>query len=129
MRWILLVLLLAGCRYTFVPLDPGKPTFPQRPILNGTLERTDQGALLKLSVRRMPEPNYLELRWYKDDQLFQEKSIWVEQPGNFEANFDRLDDGYYRLTVSIQKSPYLQLELGTPLVPTQPVVPPPPPEN
>lgn len=129
MRWIWLLFILTGCRYTFVPLDPGKPEFPPRPILSGTLEAVEKGAVAKINVRRMPEPNYLELRWYKDDQLFQEKSIWVEQPTALEARFDRLDDGYYRLTVSILKSPYLQLELGTPLVPPVPSAPPPPPED
>jgi hypothetical protein len=72
----------------------------------------------------MPEPGYMELRWYKDDQLFQEKSIWVEQSGQFEARFDRIDEGYYRLIVLVKNSPLLQLEVGSPLVPTPPITPP-----
>jgi len=114
------LLLLPACRYTFVPLDPGRATLPNRFSVSGTLEATERGALARLTVRRLAEPAYLELRWYKGDQLFQERSIWVEQPGTFEARFDRLDEGYYRLMVLVQNSPLLQLELGSPLLPPPP---------
>lgn len=122
LRWLLLVgwLLLPGCRYTFLPLDPGRAALPDRTSLSGTLETTERGAVARLTVRRIAEPGYLELRWYKGDQLFQERSIWVEQPGTFEARFERLDDGYYRLMVLVQNSPVLQLEVGTPLLPPPP---------
>lgn len=120
----LLVVILTGCRYTFIPLDPGKATFPDRVMLTGTINPVERGAEVKLSVRRMPEPAYLELRWYKDEQLFEEKSIWAEGPGEFEARFDRIDEGYYRLIVSVKNSPLLQLEVGTPLLPTPPDLPP-----
>lgn len=122
--WCLLLLvwllLLPACRYTFVPLDPGRTILPNRFSVSGSLEATERGALARLTVRRLAEPAYLELRWYKGDQLFQERSIWVEQPGTFEARFDRLDEGYYRLMVLAQNSPLLQLELGSPLLPPPP---------
>lgn len=122
--WALLGLaVLLGCRYTFVPLDPGKAAFPDRVMLSGTIQAVEHGAVVKLSLRRMPEPGYLELRWYKDEQLFEEKSIWAEGPGEFEARFDRIDEGYYRLVVLVRNSPLLQLELGTPLLPPPPVPP------
>jgi hypothetical protein len=127
-RWLMLlgmVLLLGACRYTFVPLAPERVNFPDRASVNGTLEAVSKGAIVKLTVRRMPEPGYMELRWYKEDQLFQEKSIWVEKAGQFEARFDRIDEGYYRLIVLIKNSPMLQLEVGTPLLPTPPQMPPP----
>lgn len=111
------LLLLAACRYTFLPLDPGRATLPERTSLSGSLEITAQGAVARLTVRRIAEPGYLELRWYKGDQLFQERSIWVEKPGVYQTEFERLDDGYYRLMVLVQNSPVLQLELGTPLLP------------
>ncbi|MBF6595468.1 MAG: hypothetical protein IVW51_13640 [Thermaceae bacterium] len=120
----LVLVTLTGCRYTFVPLDPGKAAFPDRVMLTGTIKSVERGAEVKLVLRRMPEPGYLELRWYKDDQLFEEKSIWAEKPGEFEAHFDRIDDGYYRLIVSVKNSPLLQLEVGTPLLPTPPSLPP-----
>ncbi|MER3484270.1 MAG: hypothetical protein C4332_15105 [Meiothermus sp.] len=119
-----LLITLVGCRYTFIPLDPGKATFPDRPMLTGTIKTVERGAEVKLILRRMPEPGYLELRWYKDEQLFEEKSIWAEGPGDFTAKFDRIDDGYYRLIVSVKNSPLLQLEVGTPLLPTPPDLPP-----
>lgn len=121
---VVLLGLLAGCRYTFIPLDPGKATFPDRVMLTGTINPVERGAEVKLSVRRMSEPAYLELRWYKDEQLFEEKSIWAEGPGEFEARFDRIDEGYYRLIISVKNSPLLQLEVGTPLLPTPPDPPP-----
>lgn len=123
--WALLGLaVLLGCSYTFVPLDPGKAAFPDRVMLSGTIQAVEHGAVVKLSLRRMPEPGYLELRWYKDEQLFEEKSIWAEGPGEFEARFDRIDEGYYRLVVLVKNSPLLQLELGTPLLPPPPAPPP-----
>ncbi len=126
MRWTVVgcLLLLPACRYTFVPLDPGRATLPDRSSVTGTLETIERGAVVKLMVRRFAEPAYLELRWYKGDQLFQERSIWVERPGTFEAQFERLDDGYYRLIVLLQNSPILQLEVGTPLLPPPPTPPP-----
>ncbi|WP_036200178.1 hypothetical protein [Meiothermus ruber] len=114
------LLLLPACRYTFVPLDPGRAALPNRFSVSGTLEATERGALARLTVRRLAEPAYLELRWYKGDQLFQERSIWVEKPGTYQARFERLDDGYYRLVVLVQNSPLLQLELGSPLLPPPP---------
>ncbi len=118
------LLFLPACRYTFLPLDPGRATLPERLSLSGSLETTERGAVAKLTVRRIAEPGYLELRWYKGDQLFQERSIWVEKPGTYLAQFERLDDGYYRLMVLVQNSPILQLELGTPLLPLPPAPPP-----
>lgn len=117
------LLLLAACRYTFLPLDPGRATLPKRTSLSGSLEITAQGAVAKLTVRRIAEPGYLELRWYKGNQLFQERSIWVEKPGVYQTQFERLDDGYYRLIVLLQNSPVLQLEVGTPLLPPPPSLP------
>lgn len=117
------LLLLAACRYTFLPLDPGRATLPKRTSLSGSLEITAQGAVAKLTVRRIVEPGYLELRWYKGNQLFQERSIWVEKPGVYQTQFERLDDGYYRLIVLLQNSPVLQLEVGTPLLPPPPSLP------
>lgn len=121
-RWLLLgwLLLLPACRYTFVPLDPGRATLPNRFSVSGSLEATERGALARLTVRRIAEPAYLELRWYKGDQLFQEHSIWVEKPGIYQVQFERLDEGYYRLVVLVQNSPLLQLELGSPLLPPPP---------
>jgi hypothetical protein len=114
------LLLLPACRYTFLPLDPGRATLPERFSVSGSLETIERGAVARLIVRRMAEPAYLELRWYKGDQLFQERSIWVEKPGTYQARFERLDDGYYRLVVLVQNSPLLQLELGSPLLPPPP---------
>jgi hypothetical protein len=126
LRWTILVgwlLLLPACRFTFVPLDPGRAALPDRFSVTGTLVPTERGAIAKLTVRRIAEPGYLELRWFKGDRLFQERSIWVEAPGAFQAQFDRLDDGYYRLMVLVQNSPILQLDIGTPLLPTPPTPP------
>ncbi len=117
------LLLLPACRYTFLPLDPGRATLPDRFSVSGTLETIERGAVAKITVRRISEPSYLELRWYKGDQLFQERSIWVEKPGSYQAQFERLDDGYYRLMVLVQNSPILQFEIGTPLLPPPPTPP------
>jgi hypothetical protein len=123
--WLLLLVFLLGCRYTFVPLQPDRAKFPERLSVFGRLEAlprsTGFGTVrVRLQVRQIPEPNYLELRWYKEDQLFQERSVWVERPGDYLANVSRIDEGYYRLVVLYKKIPLLQLELGTPLVPEAP---------
>ncbi|MER3489916.1 MAG: hypothetical protein C4328_08450 [Meiothermus sp.] len=117
-----LALALASCRYTFLPLAPERVPFPDRPSISGTLEPGDREVIARLEVRRMPKPGYIELRWYREETLLAERSLWVEGPGWLEARLPLAaqNPDYHRLVVMLEGSVVLQLDLGTPSVPTAP---------
>lgn len=97
MRLLLLLLpLLAACRYTFLPLDPGKPPPPERPFVVARLLPEGKEARLLLKVERLPRPGYLHLKWFREEALLQEKALFLEGPGAHEARFP-LGSGYHRL--------------------------------
>ena len=120
---LLLLLLLGGCRYTFWPLIPPEAPFPDRVQVVGRLEPEDEAARAVLVVRRWPEPNYLELRWYADEDLVEERSLWVERPGVLEARFPAEAGCFHRLLVVVAGRPVLQLDLGEPTLPPPPAAP------
>ncbi|PZA06995.1 MULTISPECIES: hypothetical protein [unclassified Meiothermus] len=139
---LVLALTLASCRYTFLPLVPERVAFPDRPSLYGTLEPSEREIVAKLEVRRMPRPGYIELKWYKEETLLAERSLWVEGPGKFEVRLPLATpppestgaaapqnptapekpalENYYRLVVILEGSAVLQLDTGTPSLPTDP---------
>ena len=136
---LVLTLALTSCRYTFLPLAPERAPFPERPSIFGTLEPSDKEVIAKLEVRRMPKPGYIELKWYREETLLAERSLWVEGPGKLEARLPleappaenppptaqnpspaAQNPDYYRLVVMLEGSAVLQLDLGTPSVPTAP---------
>jgi hypothetical protein len=80
--------------------------------------------IAQLEVRRMPKPGYIELRWYLEETILAERSLWAEGPGKYRLELPRPQEGYYRLIVLIENAPLLQLDLGRPSLPS----PPPPPE-
>lgn len=173
---LVLLLVLPSCRYTFLPLVPERVAFPDRPSIYGNLEPTEKEVVAKLEVRRMPKPGYIELKWYKEETLLAERSLWVEGPGKLEARLPLTAspaenppptnnapqppavggatqppasvpqnpnatplrgeesvseqkpalEGYYRLVVMLEGSALLQLDMGTPSVPTDPNPPPTP---
>ena len=77
MAWVALLLLLAGCRYTFLPLDPGRPPPPERPFVVARLLAEGERARLSLRVERLDAPGYLLLRWYREETLLQEKALFL----------------------------------------------------
>jgi hypothetical protein len=121
---LLLVFFLSGCTYTFLPLEPERVPFPQRPSLTGKLVEEGKTVIAQLEVRRMPKPGYIELRWYLEETILAERSLWAEGPGKYRLELPRPQEGYYRLIVLIENAPLLQLDLGRPSLPS----PPPPPE-
>jgi len=126
--WVLfLLVLLAGCRYTFWPLIPPEAAFPERVSVTGRLEPAGEAARAVLVVRRWPEPDYLELRWYAGDELVAERSLWVERPRRLELTFPYAEGALYRLLVVVEGRPLLQLDLGEPTLPPPPAAPSPAP--
>ncbi|WP_018112447.1 hypothetical protein [Thermus igniterrae] len=113
---LLLLVLLTACRYTFLPLDPGRPAPLERPFLTARLEAQGEEALLLLRVQRLPRPGYLLLRWYREEELLQEKALFLEAPGLYRARFP-LGAGYHRLVGLLEGVPLFQLDLGTPGLP------------
>lgn len=105
MRLLLLLLpLLAACRYTFLPLDPGKPPPPERPFVVARLLPEGKEARLLLKVERLPRPGYLHLKWFREEALLQEKALFPEGPGAHEARFP-LGSGYHRLVGLWEEGP------------------------
>lgn len=113
---LLLPLLLAACRYTFLPLDPGRPAAPERPFLTARLEAQGEESSLLLRVERLPRPGYLLLRWYREEELLQERALFLESPGLYRVRFP-LGEGYHRLVGLLEGVPLFQLDLGTPGLP------------
>lgn len=117
MRLLFLLLpLLAACRYTFLPLDPGRPPLPERPFLVARLLPEGEEARLLLRVERLPRAGYLHLKWFQEETLLQEKALFLELPGTYEARFP-LGKGYHRLVGLWEGQPLFQLDLGTPGLP------------
>jgi hypothetical protein len=113
---VLLLLLLSACRYTFLPLDPGRPEVPQRPFLVARLFPEGEEARLVLKVERLPQAGYLHLKWYREAELLKERALFLEGPGVQEARFP-LNEGYHRLVGLWAEGVLFQLDLGTPLLP------------
>jgi hypothetical protein len=113
---LLLLLLLSACRYTFLPLDPGRPPLPERPFVVARLLKDGEEARLVLRVERLPGPGYLHLKWYREGDLLLEKALFLEGPGVQEARFP-LKEGYHRLVGLWAEGVLFQLDLGTPLLP------------
>lgn len=117
MRGLLLaLLLLVGCRYTFLPLDPGKPPPLQRPFLVARLQPEGEEARLSLRVERLPSPGYLHLRWYRGEALLLERALFLEGPGSYGLSLP-LGEGYHRLLGLWGGEVLFQLDLGTPRLP------------
>ncbi|WP_038057214.1 hypothetical protein [Thermus amyloliquefaciens] len=112
--WVLL--LLGGCRYTFLPLDPGRPLPPERPFVVARLERDGEEAHLALRVERLPRPGYLHLRWFREEALVQEKALFLEELRLYRVSFP-LGQGYHRLVGVWEGGVIFQLDLGTPSLP------------
>ncbi|APD10124.1 MULTISPECIES: hypothetical protein [Thermus] len=114
--FFLFLLLLSACRYTFLPLDPGKPLPPERPFVVARLVPVEREARLALRVERLPRPGYLHLRWYREETLLLEKALFLEGPGEYQALFP-LGEGYHRLVGLLEGEAIFQLDLGTPGLP------------
>ncbi len=118
-RWGLLLFLLLGlsaCRYTFLPLDPGRPPPPFPGFLQARLEPQGGVALLRLTVHRLERPDYLLLRWYREETLVLERALFLEAPGAYTYPLP-LGEGYHRLWLLWEGEPLLQLDLGEPSLP------------
>lgn len=118
---IVLALLLSACNPVWLPLQPEIQAYPARNSVTGTLENIEKGSIAHLVIANLKSAGYVELRWYKEDQLFEEKSVWLEGPTKLDQTLTRFDDGYYRLVVMLDRSPLLQLDTGTPFIPPIPV--------
>ncbi|WP_243090796.1 hypothetical protein [Thermus neutrinimicus] len=113
---VALLFLLAGCRYTFLPLDPGKPLPPERPFVMARLEKGSVEAFLLLRVERLPYPGYLHLKWFREEALLLEKALFLEGAGGYRVSFP-LGEGYHRLVGLWAGGVLFQLDLGTPRLP------------
>lgn len=113
---LLLLALLSGCRFTFLPLDPGRPLPLDRPFVVARLQPAGGEARVAVRVERLPRPGYLHLQWFREESLVAEKALFLEGPGLYRASFP-LAEGYHRLVGLWEGAPLFQLDLGTPRLP------------
>lgn len=118
--WMLLLLLLTGCRFTFLPLEPERAVPTPRNSLTGSLVAGNAEATATLELRRLVRPAYLELKWYSGETLLHERSLWAERPQTFVVPLPLSNAPYHRLVVLLENSPLLQLDLGNPALPNAP---------
>ena len=114
---LLLVLLLAGCRYTFWPPLPEEAEGPGLVAVEAELVPEEGRVLAEIRVHRVPQPGYLLLRWYRDRSLLLETARFVEAPGRFQVPLPKAGEGSYRLELWWgEERVYLAL-LGSPSPP------------
>ncbi|MER3425833.1 MAG: hypothetical protein C4301_03835 [Thermus sp.] len=107
----LLLLVLAGCRYTFLPLDPGRPVQTPRVWVVG--KALPDRAVLE--VIRLERPGYLGIRIYREETLVRERAVFLEGPKVLEVDWP--EEGYTRLVVLFEGEVLLQLDRGAPTLP------------
>lgn len=112
MRGVLLLLLLAGCRYTFLPLEPGRPLPEPRTLVVG--KALPDRAVLQ--VVRLERPGYLWIRIYQEEALVREEAVFLEGPRVLEVDWPA-SSRYTRLVVLFEGEALLQLDRGTPALP------------
>ncbi len=119
--WGLLLLLLAGCRYTFWPVVPAGAgaAFPERLSITGELRAEGDEAVASLKLVRVPRAGYLVARWYAGNRMLLSKAVFIEQSGNLKLKFP-LGKGYRQLVLVWERQPVLQLSIGVPRVPPRP---------
>ncbi|WP_169746301.1 hypothetical protein [Thermus filiformis] len=112
-RWgwaVVWLLFLAGCRYTFLPLDPGRPQAAGTWVVGKALP--DRAVL---EVVRLEHPGYLHLRVYQGEALVREEAVFLEGPRVLEVAWP--EEGYTRLVVLFEGAVLLQLDRGAPALP------------
>ena len=94
---LLLLLLFSGCRYTFWPLVPKETEAPTLVLVTASLKAENNHVLATIQVHRVPEPGYLEFRWYRGSTLLFSTSRFVEGPTTLTLDLPAADRGAYRL--------------------------------
>lgn len=122
MRGVLLLLLLAGCRYTFLPLELGRPLPKPRTLVVG--KALPERAVLQ--VVRLERPGYLWIRIYQEEALVREEAVFLEGPRVLEVDWPvpSPTDRYTRLVVLFEGEVLLQLDRGAPALPDPQADPP-----
>lgn len=110
---LLLVPLLSGCRYNFVPLVP-RPVEFQLPvrIVGATLERADQELILKARLEGKFEPGYLTVNWFNHAQAIAQDSVYLDSTlRDVTFRLPAPDQGAYRATLTFGGNVLRQVEL------------------
>ncbi len=118
MRVFLLALLaLAGCRYTFWPPIPAEAPPPDRAVVALRLLAGEAGVRAEVRVVRVPEPGYLEVVWTRDETPLFHRAVFVEGPAELAFDLPHPGKGSYRLVVRFQDETVAAALLGTPTPP------------
>ncbi len=118
MRYALLVLLfLAGCRYTFWPPIPPEAPPPNRPVVEARVVPEGGAAVAAIRVRTVPRAGYLELSWYRDAARLAHRALFVEAPTELKVPLPYPGEGSYRLVLRWEGEPVAAVLYGTPTPP------------
>ena len=97
--WLLLLLLFAGCRYTFWPPVPDKAGPPELPLIDARLEEEGDALKATLAIAHLPEPGYLALYLFAGGEKVWEESLFVNSPTTLTLKLPKAGPGPYRLEV------------------------------
>lgn len=127
MRYLVLfLLLLGGCRYTFWPPIPEEAAAPPATRVEARLTEQKDAVLAELRVWRLSRPGYLELVWYRDEEVLARRSLFVEKaPWTAKLRLPKPRAGLYRLELRFEdRLVYAAaLEVGPPTAPPAPAPP------
>lgn len=95
----MVLVLLAGCRYTFWPPVPQEAPSPALAFVEVALKAEGESVVAEVRAHRVPEPGYLLFRWYRNATLVVETARWVEGPSSLRLVLPAEQNGAYRLEI------------------------------
>jgi hypothetical protein len=110
----LLTILLSGCAFTFIPLNPNPIRLEPKLVIgsDSSLERQASEMVLKLTLRRVPQQGYISVFLFRDDDKLAEDSQLVRSDTrDLEFRFKESTVGRYRAVVFWQESVVRQFDL------------------
>lgn len=113
---VLMLALLTGCRYTFIPLIPPKATGTIPVRLKAELVRDGDDLLLSATLDDPQARGYLEVRWYREGTPLGQDSSYLDAAGStarFRLNAPERASGY-RAVLSFGGAVLRQLDYSDP---------------
>lgn len=110
----LIALLLSGCAFTFIPLNPNPIRLEPKLVIGtaSSLERQTAEIVLRLELRRVPQEGYLSVFLYRnDDKIAEDSKLARPDTRGLEFRFNESVVGRYRAVVFWQESVVRQFDL------------------
>ena len=109
-----LIVLLSGCAFTFIPLEPNPIRLEPKFVIGSasSLERQTSQIVLRLELRRVPQEGYVSVFLFRnDDQVAEDSQLARPDTQNLEFRFKDAIVGRYRAVVFWQESVARQFDL------------------